>query len=253
MEQKNSSIGLSLLMVGLAFLITGCAQHSFKHKVVHPGSYDLIHLGTKQIEGVAIRSTQVKDKVFHSYQRILGPTFFSAYLLEHTRIEEGETVLDVGTGSGVQAIFAAEKAKSVLATDIDELALKNTLLNARRFDVEDKISVRQSDLFNALKPDEKFDVIIASIPYAWDEETQNLWGLQERFFADVGRHLNPDGRIYFLTGWLKNLPRTRDFIERNNLRIIALSMGYSAAEFLEPMVYVLQHKSVELKKVEVND
>jgi release factor glutamine methyltransferase len=240
----------STRVVALLFLLHGCAQYEQREVVHHPGSYPVIKLGKQQIDGPIFRITQIRDKIFYSYPRILGPTFFSAYLLEHTQIREGETVLDIGTGSGVQAIYAAEKAQFVLATDIDQLALKNTLLNARRHNVAHKIEVRKSDLFDALKADEKFDVIIASIPYAWNEKTQKWWALQERFFNDVGKHLKPEGRIYFLTGLLQNLPRTKEFIERNQLRIVRLDMAYANEHDLEPMVYMIQHRSAVEKKLE---
>lgn len=234
---------LIFFITGISALLVGCTQLQQGEKINHPGKYELIKYGYKQIGNERFRITKVHDRIFYSYQRILGPTFFSLYLLEHTHINPGESVLDVGAGSGIQAIFAADKASHVLATDIDQLALKNTLLNARRFNIEHKIAVRKSDLFNALKPDEVFDVIIASIPYAWDEKTQHFWGLQERFFVDVGKHLKPDGRIYFLTGWLENLQRTRDFIKKNNLRIVSLKMDYAHGHKLEPIVYVIKHAS----------
>ena len=138
-------------------------------------------------------------------------------------------------------MYAAEKTNHVLAMDIDDIALENTLINARYHNVDNKISVRQSDLFNALEPDEKFDVIISSIPYAWNEGTQGNWKLQERFFLDVGKHLNPNGRIYFLTGLLDNLPRTKKLIEENGLKIMRTHMAYDIHQNLEPIVYVIQH------------
>lgn len=236
-----------VLAAGLLLSITGCTQYQQAVKVDHPGKHALTRLGTKQMGDEIFRVTQAHDKVFYSYPNILGPTFFSVYLLEHTHINDGESVLDMGTGSGIQAIYAAENASHVLATDIDGLSLKNTLLNARRFNVDDKISVRKSDLFDALKPDERFDVIIASIPYAWNEKTQHFWKLQGRFFTDVGQHLKPDGRIYFLTGWLKNLPRTKGFIEQNNLKIVRMDMGYAVEQELEPIVYVIKHAAAVQK------
>lgn len=238
---------ISLLYTSALFLLVGCTQYEQKVKISHPGKHELIRLGNKQIGNETFRVTQAHDKVFYSYPSILGPTFFSVYLLEHTHINAGESVLDIGTGSGVQAIYAAEKASHVLATDINNLALENTMLNARRFNVDDKITVRNSDLFDNMKPDEKFDVIIASIPYAWNEKTQHFWRLQERFFMDVGKHLNPNGRIYFLTGWLKNLPRTRGFIEQNNLQIVRMDMGYDPGQNLEPIVYVIKHTAAVRK------
>ena len=76
---------------------------------------------------------------------------------------------------------------------------------------------------------------------AWNEGTQGNWKLQERFFLDVGKHLNPNGHIYFLTGLLDNLLRTRKLIEENGLKIMRTHMAYDIHQNLEPIVYVIQH------------
>ena len=237
---KNTFNVLAMLMT--VFVVAACSHNPMWVNVItHPGKYELIRMGHKQVDEDFLRVTKAHDKIFYSYPDVLGPTFFSVYLLEHTEIHNNESVLDVGAGSGIQAVYAAEKASHILATDIDDAALKNTLINARRHGVEDKISVRKSDLFNALKSDEKFDVIISSIPYAWNEKTQNNWTLQQRFFLDVGKYLNPNGRIYFLTGLLDNLPRTKKLIEDNKLKIMRTHMAYDIHQNLEPVVYVIQH------------
>lgn len=233
-----------LTMLASLFVLAGCSQNKNWIKIQHPGEYNLIQMGHTRVDQDMYRVTKAHDKIFYSHPNVLGPTFFSVYLLEHTEIHEGESVLDVGTGSGIQAVYAAEKARHVLAMDIDDVALNNTLLNARRYSVENKISVRQSDLFNALKPDEKFDVIISSIPYAWNKGSQGSWVLQERFFLDAGKHLNANGRIYFLTGLLDNLPRTKKLIEENGLKIMRTDMAFDIHQNLEPIVYLIQHAPV---------
>lgn len=237
--RKNGLYLLALLTP--LFTISGCSQNKHWIKVDHPGDYELIEMGHQQDGPIVFRLTRAHDRVFYSHPTVLGPTSFSVYLLQHTEIHEGESVLDMGTGSGIQAIYAAEKASHVLAMDINEIALDNTLKNARKHRVADKISVRGSNLFDALHADEKFDVIISSIPYAWNEQTQGNWKLQERFFQAAGKHLNPTGRIYFLTGSLDNLSRTKQLIEENGLKIMRMDMAYAPVQELEPIVYVLQH------------
>ncbi|WP_455198459.1 methyltransferase [Kaarinaea lacus] len=243
-----------LVTMSLLILLTGCSHNREWDytRVEHPGNYDVIKLGFTFVGESRARIIKAHDKTFYGYVDIAGPSYFSAYLLEHTRVNKGESVLDMGTGTGIQAIYAAENASHVLAADINQRALKNTILNAKRFGVEDKITVRESDLFNAINDDEKFDVIITSIPYAFSENTQNNWKLYERYFHDVGDHLNPDGRIYFISGFLSNLPRTKALIENNDLKIITMNMGYSISDGLEPIVYMIKHAHTTTTKDKKN-
>ena len=236
---NNTPFLLSFLFV--LFLLPGCSQHTNNMKIIHSGKYDLIELGSIGDNPGQYRAYKVQNKIIYSHEEVISPTFFSVHLLEFSKIHKGESVLDIGTGTGVLAIFAAENASHVLAMDINKQALENTLLNARRLGVSDKISVRESDLFNALKPDEKFDVIISSIPYAWNAQSQGNWKLHERFFRDVGKHLKPKGRIYFVTGWLKNLPRTKALIDKNNLKIMRADMAFDPVKKFEPIVYLIKH------------
>lgn len=64
-------------------------------------------------------------------------------------------VLDMGTGSGIQALTALKKTKYVVAVDIDKEAVEHV----RNFGVK----AVQSDLFKHIKG--KFDLIIFNPPY----------------------------------------------------------------------------------------
>ena len=240
--KNNASIFLAVLF-SLGF-VASCSQHNPSFKMTHPGKYELIDLGKVDTDPASRNpyySYKVHDKIIHAAPYVVNPSYFSLHLLENTEVHKGESVLDIGAGTGVQAVFAAEKASHVLAMDISKPALDNTLLNARRLGVADKISVRESDLFNALGPDEKFDVIISSIPFAMNANTQGNWTLQERFFHDVRKHLNPNGRIYFSTGNLENMSRTRKLAETSGLKIIHINMNYVTVQHIEPIVYVFKH------------
>ncbi len=87
-------------------------------------------------------------------------------------IQPGESVLELGCGSGLLSIAAARLgAASVTATDTDPQSLESTLKNAVRNDVADRIDVHAGSWYEALhenassaKGTRLFDVIIATPP-----------------------------------------------------------------------------------------
>jgi ribosomal protein L11 methyltransferase len=77
----------------------------------------------------------------------LHPTTQMCLLALEKLVQPGMTVLDVGTGSAILAIAAAKLgAKSLLAIDTDNLAVKAALANAEQNDVADRIVIRQGTL-----------------------------------------------------------------------------------------------------------
>jgi release factor glutamine methyltransferase len=108
-------------------------------------------------------------------------------------------VLDVGTGSGIQAIAAAEKkdVREVVAVDIDKEAVA-ALCNKKI----KKITALQSDLFSHVKG--KFDTIIFNPPYLPADENDADLALDggkkgheliERFLSEAKKHLSKEGII----------------------------------------------------------
>jgi release factor glutamine methyltransferase len=147
------------------------------------------------------------DKEFLVYPETFWPFADSLPLVRHFRVDPGESVLDVGTGSGVIAIFACDRgAARVVGLDINPAAVRSATHNARMHGFADVMEVRQSNLFEALGDDERFDVITANLPFrnkpAHDVVAMSQWdtgfSTNTRFFEGVGRHLKPQGRIYFV-------------------------------------------------------
>ena len=77
-------------------------------------------------------------------------------------VKPGDRVIDIGTGTGILAIAAAHMgANSVLATDLDAVAVRVAAENARINGFGDVIETRCGDLLEAVK--ETADVVIANI------------------------------------------------------------------------------------------
>jgi release factor glutamine methyltransferase len=136
---------------------------------------------------------------------------------------DGDRVLDMGTGSGVNAILAATRGAHVLAVDTNPRALEAARANVDRNGVTAHVEVRASDVFSNV--DGVFDLIVFDPPFRWfrprdlvesamaDEGYQAM----TMFFQQARRHLTPSGRmlIFFGTsgdlGYLQSLMTDEGF------------------------------------------
>jgi ribosomal protein L11 methyltransferase len=77
-------------------------------------------------------------------------------------LHKGDTVLDVGTGSGVLSIACAKLgAESVQAVDLDDIAVRIAELNAKVNHVQDKVQVKRGNLADHLEG--PYHVVVANI------------------------------------------------------------------------------------------
>jgi release factor glutamine methyltransferase len=85
-------------------------------------------------------------------------------------------ILDIGTGSGCIVCMLAKNLPNtkIFACDISEKALKVAEFNAEKLGVKDKITFINSDLFENIDINERFDVIVSNPPYIPILEKQNL-------------------------------------------------------------------------------
>lgn len=76
-----------------------------------------------------------------------------------------KNVLDLGSGTGILAMYAMMRgAKHAVAVDTDEWAFNNAKENCERNNFgPDKIEIRMGDVRSAIKPEEKFDLVLANI------------------------------------------------------------------------------------------
>lgn len=236
---KAVSITLSAILVST---LAGCAPQELtvrKQVVDHPGKTELIYYGNL-LDKPGTSKTSVNGKIIYSSKTTVAPSIQSAFLLENTVINEGDTVLDIGTGSGVQAIFAAEKASKILATDISQDAIDDTNYNIEVHGLKNVIETRLGDLFEPLRRGEVFDVIIFNIAYPFDETSVGLWEVHERFFRKVNRYMKPDTTIFYQSGWIRNISKTQEMIQSNGLAIVKMDMIDSYKQRRQPIVYTIK-------------
>jgi S-methylmethionine-dependent homocysteine/selenocysteine methylase/SAM-dependent methyltransferase len=142
---------------------------------------------------------------------VFVPTQGSFLVWKHlfqTGVGEGASCVDVGCGSGILAVqLAVNGAASVHAIDIDRNAVANTIANAFRNGVSERVTGDTADLFD-WRPDRSFDVVVASLYQLpvdpFDEPTGHrpldYWGrtLLDHFLRLLPDLLAPEGRAYVM-------------------------------------------------------
>jgi len=127
-------------------------------------------------------------------------------------------VLDMGTGSGIQAITAAKKAKKVVGVDISAKVIEYCKQHYKN----KKIEFIRSDLFSKLK--QKFDVIIFNPPYLpEDVRLKDLtvnggkkgYEVIERFLNKANDYLKTNGCILLLFSSLTDKEKIHKILQEN--------------------------------------
>jgi HemK-related putative methylase len=128
---------------------------------------------------------------------------FFASQIDSKLVKRDWDVLDMGTGSGVCALFAANYARNVVAVDINPAAVRCAGINARLNHLEHKIDVRHGDLYGPVSG-ERFDLILFNPPFLRGTPRDNrdsAWrsnDVAERFAAGLSTHLKPGGSALVL-------------------------------------------------------
>jgi release factor glutamine methyltransferase len=132
------------------------------------------------------------------------------------------SVLDVGTGSGCLAVAVAtgHKSASVTAIDVSADALEVARRNAERHKLTQRVRFLLGDLFAALQPNERFDIILSNPPYIPSDQLAALapevrdheprlaldggadgLAVIDRLIAGAPAHLQPGGYLILEIGY----------------------------------------------------
>jgi methylase of polypeptide subunit release factors len=119
-----------------------------------------------------------------------------------------EKALDVGTGSGIHALLAAQHARQVIATDVNPRAIAYTELNAALNGLRN-VECRQGSLFEPVEG-ETFDLITCNAPYVVSPERRWVYRdsefsedeVSQRVILAAAEHLTEGGYAAMLVSWL---------------------------------------------------
>lgn len=159
-----------------------------------------------------------------------------------TLLPEDRRALDIGTGTGVIALMAAQRAPllSIEAIDIDGPSAEEAAYNFRQSPWPDRLRALHCSLSD-YRPESGFDLIFSNPPY-YDDSLRNP---DERLsaarhshaltlaeiFGFASERLTPDGRISLILPCEKRVPALR----------LAASFGFRP--FRSILVKTVEHKA----------
>lgn len=134
-----------------------------------------------------------------TYSSKVGKVRVRERLLDGLRLRGDEDVLDLGCGSGLMLLGAAERAPAGTATGVDVWRSRDQagssraqcMANAQRVGVADRVRLIDGDMTDLPFPESSFDLVLACL------SVHNLHpsSRRERAMLEAVRVLRPGGRI----------------------------------------------------------
>ena len=140
-------------------------------------------------------------------------------LIANTDFVKGKSVLEIGTGSGLLSLYCLKYgAASVIATDVNQLAVENARYNAKQMGFEDRFEVRLVPLddagaYSVIETSERFDLIISNPPWE-DAKPERIddyayydpgFALLQSLLTGLPDHLNPEGKALLAYGAVEGI------------------------------------------------
>ena len=167
------------------------------------------------------------DGLYHPH-----PTSSSVFLIR-TLLRESfcsGKLLELGCGVGAVglSLLAHGKVASAVMTDINECALEQTAINAKRLMLDSKIKIQQSDVFASIG-EEKFDLIVFNLPLMHEKHSgkkhqalDDVSGkIARSFFDEAINYLTPNGRCFFTYSNISDAALLESFSRTVDLKLLA--------------------------------
>ena len=165
-------------------------------------------------------------------QHVLGVGGASSTLSGLMIPDAAASVLDLGTGCGIQAMHASRFAERIVATDISERALEIARMNMELNGIEG-VEFRLGSLFEPVAG-ERFDRVVSNPPFVITPRGEGVPeydyrdggmvgdGIVEAVITGVAEHLEPGGVAQLLGNWEYRgrddaFERVADWVERSGL------------------------------------
>lgn len=141
--------------------------------------------------------------------QVFSLMFEQCYFARHLRARAGDRVLEVGVGSGVNALRAAEQGARVVGVDLNPRALEFSRFNEALSPPPQPLDLRLGSLLDPIGPDERFDLLLCNPPfepvppgatwYLHSAAGPDGMDFLRALLRDAPRALAPGGRVEMVT------------------------------------------------------
>ncbi|MFH9125687.1 methyltransferase [Streptomyces globisporus] len=175
------------------------------------------------------------DLTWHLLPHVFAPVHTDSTELFTTWLPfpVGGNFLEVGCGTGVTSVMAARSGCAhVTALDITPEAVRNTALNAQRHAVADRVQAVQSDLYDALAPGARFDLVFFNsnaIPaprdFVYTRPLQHAifdrdYAAHDRYLREGPSRLTAGGRLFLGFNSLGDASRLHALAAESGVRLV---------------------------------
>ena len=180
------------------------------------------------------KSLMFKNLKIEMHPEVYEPAEDTYLLIDTIKLSIGNSVFEIGSGTGLIALYCSSLGANVICCDINPIAVelikKNYLLNQNL--LKGNFDVRIGSFFSVLNSKDTFDVIIFNPPYlpttkedfvggsGWFDKAVSggIDGLDiiERFINQVSGFLKKNGRVYFVYSSLSDKDKLESIIKKNN-------------------------------------
>ena len=108
------------------------------------------------------RNGMIKDQDFIKNPEVPGPTKeeVRCILMCKSQVSKNQVVVDIGCGTGGLTVEFAKRAKTVYAIDINPMAIKTTIENIQKHNVDRNVEIIEADGLYVLDELENIDILM---------------------------------------------------------------------------------------------
>lgn len=146
-------------------------------------------------------------------------------VLRRLKVDENLCGIEVGAGSGAVSIslLCERERLRMTATDIEQVPVRVSMENAKRYGVTDRFKIKHSSLFDEVEEGE-YDFIVSNPPYIGEAEMEDLMEDVVRYEPHSALFGGPDGLDFYR----EIVDRGRSYLKEGGF--FAFEIGYAQAD-----------------------